>query len=113
MPRIAAMNPSENVLEGETPSFILTGSWPNPATLSSGVSIGYFAAEPCELTATVFSAAGISLGQIVMAVGSGAGTFTLPEPLIPVSGPAFVRVEAVNADGSNSVIQTCKIAVMK
>jgi hypothetical protein len=101
------------VMEGETPSFILTGSWPNPATSSSGVSIGYYAAEPREVTATVFSAAGISLGQIVTAIGAGAGTFTLPEPLIPISGPAFVRVEAVSSDGSNSVIQTCKIAVMK
>jgi hypothetical protein len=102
-----------DVLDGETPSFILTGSWPNPANSSSGVSIGYYASEPCEVTVTVFNSAGISLGQIVTAVGAGAGTIALPEPLLSTSGPAFVRVEAVNSDGSNSVIQTCKIAVMK
>jgi hypothetical protein len=101
------------VMEGETPSFILTGSWPNPVTSSSGVSIGYYASEPSEVTATVCNAAGISLGQIVTSARAGAGTIAIPEPLIPVFGPAFVRVEAVSRDGSNSVIQTCKIAVMK
>ncbi len=100
-------------MDGGTPSFILTGSWPNPATESGGVSIGYNAAEACEVTATVFSESGEELGHFETTVGSGAGTIALPEGLIPASGPAFVRVEAVDANGSNVGVQTCKIAVMK
>ncbi len=97
----------------ETPSFILTGSWPNPANQSDGVSIGYQAAEPSEVSCRVYNAVGQELGRFETAVGGGAGTIALPEGLLPASGQAFVRVEAVSADGIRSAIQTCKIDVMK
>jgi hypothetical protein len=100
-------------MEGGTPSFILTGAWPNPVTAADGVSIGYRAAEASEVTTTVFSAAGEALGHIVSEVGTGAGTIALPEGLIPSSGPAFVCVEAVSMTGGTTTVQTCKIAVMK
>jgi hypothetical protein len=100
-------------MEGETPSFILTGAWPNPASKSDEVSIGYRAAQPSEVTTTVYNVSGEELGHIVTAVGVGAGTIALPEQLIPSSGPAFVRVEALSADGSISAVQTCKIAAIK
>ena len=101
------------IMEGETPSFILTGAWPNPATQSSGVSIGYRAAEVSEVTTTVFSEAGEELGHFETPVSAGAGTIALPEGLIPSSGSAFIRIGAVDQNGAISAVQTCKIAVMK
>ncbi len=101
------------VLEHETPSFILTGAWPNPVTSGGGAFIGYRADEASEVTTTVFSASGDPLGHIVTTVAAGAGTIALPEQLIPASGPAFVRMQAVGLNGNISAIQTCKIAVMR
>ncbi len=100
-------------MEGETPSFIITGAWPNPASKADEVSFGYRAAEPSEVTTTVYNVSGEELGHFEMAVAAGAGTIALPERLIPSSGPAFIGAEAVTLNGINSVIQTCKIAVMK
>ena len=101
------------VLLGGTPSFILTGSWPNPANKADGVSLSYRAAQPCEVTTAVYNVSGEELGHFETSVGAGAGTIALPEQLIPASGPAFIRVEAVDEKGNISAIQTCKIAVLK
>jgi hypothetical protein len=97
----------------QTPSFILTGSWPNPANESDGVSIGYRAGEPDEVTTTVCNASGDEIGHFETSVSSGSGTITLPEQLIPSSGLALIRLKAVSADGKRTTLQTCKIAVIR
>jgi hypothetical protein len=102
-----------DVLLRQTPSFIVTGIWPNPANKYDGVSVSYRSAEPCEVTTTVYNMSGEEIGHFMTMVVTGAGTIALPEQLIPASGPAFVRVEAVDAKGNISAIQSCKIAVLK
>ncbi len=107
------------MLLGDTPSFILTGTWPNPVRISDlagqvgGVTIGYSAAQPCNVTATIFSASGEEIGNIETSVQQGSGTISVPEQLIPDSGPAFIRVQAFGPQGNLTATQTCKFAVIR
>ncbi len=104
-------------MQGGTPSFILTGTWPDPVINGDGVSIGYRAGLPCQVKTSIFSESGEQLGHVEETIGAGIGTINLPQELLPASGLAFIRVEAVSntndANGGISTIQNCKVAVMK
>ena len=100
------------VMENENPLLVIMSTGPDPVSSEENAGINYHAAEDCTIKCLICDANGNLKGVQESSVLAGNGTITIPSRLLPRSGLAFIRLEAVSADGSKTTNQTCKILVI-
>jgi len=98
-------------MRGDKPFFTLIGVWPNPADHTGGVSVGYQAAQPSQVTSEVFSESGEEIGHAVTNVQAGAGTLAVDADMLPHTGAAFIRIEAAPVGGGPAVVKMVKVEI--